>query len=117
MIDVSKKTAFDRYFRSHMNKAPTQIHAWKASLDKETSKFITSLKQKVLKEKKEKAVITAQAVSLAAKKTNKKKKTQKKHTNAYAGVAFGVIGTIAAVSLVAQFKKKVTQSAVEEALI
>lgn len=23
MIDVSKKTAFDRYFRSHMNKAPT----------------------------------------------------------------------------------------------
>lgn len=125
MIDVSKKTAFDRYFRSHMSQAPPQVHAWKASLDKATTKFVRSLKQKGLSLKKDpktptivkKDTVEIPTVTLAAKKSNQKKKTQKKHSNAYAGVAFGVIGTVAAISLIAQFNKKGAQSTVEEALI
>lgn len=125
MIDVSKKTAFDRYFRSHMSQAPPQVHAWKASLDKATTKFVRSLKQKGLSLKKDpktptivkKDTVEIPTVTLAAKKSNQKKKTQKKHSNAYAGVAFGVIGTVAVISLIAQFNKKGAQSTVEEALI
>ena len=60
-------------------------------------------------------------LSLAAEKSTSEwmetMETKKEFPNAYAGVAFGVIGTVVAFTLVAQFNRKKVQATNEFALI